>query len=163
MKLNGHSLIKAINTWAVGVIPYLAPFLEWNKDELEALDRRTRKLMTMQKALHPKSNVDRLYLPKKEGGRGHSSIEDATRTAMLELQKCIQESEEKLISAARKLEQVSESAKELKSRRAKKCRRNWIDKVMHGQFLRQTEAVAAKDTWAWLNRGGSRGKQKHSS
>ena len=26
--------------------------------------------------LHPKSNVDRLYIPRKEGGRGLISIED---------------------------------------------------------------------------------------
>ena len=153
-KLNGHNLIKAINTWAVAVIRYSAPFLDWNKDELQALDRRTRKLMTMHKALHPKSNVDRLYVPRKEGGRGLISVADVTKTAILGLQKYIQESEEKLISAARKLEQVSESAKEFKSRRAKECRQNWIDKAMHGQFIRQTEAVAAKETWAWLSRGG---------
>ena len=153
-KLNGHNLIKAINTWAVAVVRYSAPFLGWNKDELQALDRRTRKLMTMHKALHPKSNVERLYLPRKEGGRGLISIEDATRTAILGLQKYIQESEEKLISAARKPEHVLESAKEFKSRRAKECRQNWTDKALHGQFLRQTEAVAGKETWAWLSRGG---------
>ena len=42
-KLNGHKLIKAINTWAVAVIRYSAPFLDWNKDELQALDRRTKE------------------------------------------------------------------------------------------------------------------------
>ena len=153
-KLNGHNLIKAINTWAIAVIRYSAPFLDWNKDELQALDRRTRKLMTTHKALHPKSNVDRLYIPMKEGGRGLISVADVTQTTILGLQKYIQESEEKLISAARKLDQVSESAKEFKSRRAKKRKQNWIHKAMHGRFLRQTEAVAAKETWAWLSRGG---------
>ena len=92
-KLNGHNLIKAINTWAVAVIRYSAPFLDWNKDELLALDRRTGKLMTMHKALHPKSNVDRLYISRKESGRGLISIEDTTRTAILGLQKYSQESE----------------------------------------------------------------------
>ena len=162
-KLNRHNLIKAINTWAVAVIRYPSPFLDWNKYELQALDRRTRKLTTMHKALHPNSNVDRLYVPRKEGRRGLISVADVTKTAILGLQTYIQESEEKLISATRKLEQVSESAKEFKSRRAKECRLNWIDKAMHGQFLRQTEAVAAKETWAWRSREGSRRKQKHSS
>ena len=40
------------------------------------MDQRTRKLMTMYKALHPKDDVDRLYVPRKEGGRGITSIED---------------------------------------------------------------------------------------
>ena len=56
-KLNGNNLIKAINTWAVAVIRYSAPFLDWNKDELLALDRRTRKLMTMHKAFDDKYRV----------------------------------------------------------------------------------------------------------
>ena len=87
----------------------------------------------------------------------------ATRTEILGLQKYIQESEEKLISAARKPDYVLESAKEFKSRRSKECRQNWTDKALLGQFLRQTEAVDGKETWACLSRGGSREKQKHSS
>ena len=153
-KLNGHNLIKAINTWAVAVVRYSAPFLDWNKDELLALDRRTRKLMTMHKALHPKSNVDRLYLSRKEGGRGLISIEDTTRTAILGLQKHIQKSEEKLITAARKPEDISETPKRFKSRRAKERKQNWTDKALHGQYLRRTEAVPSKERWAWLSKGG---------
>ena len=34
-----------------------------------------RKLMTMHKALHPRD--DRLYVSRKEGGRGLASIEDS--------------------------------------------------------------------------------------
>ena len=41
-KLNGHNLLKAINTWAVAVVRYSAPFLDWSKGELLALDRITR-------------------------------------------------------------------------------------------------------------------------
>ena len=41
------------------------------------MDQRTRKLMTMHKALHPRDNVDRLYVSRKEGGRGLASIEDS--------------------------------------------------------------------------------------
>ena len=124
-----------------------------------------RKPMTLHKTLYPKSMADRLYLRRKEGGRGLISVEDVTKTAILGLEKYIQESEENLISASRKLDHVSGSAKEFRSRRAKECMQNWIDKAMHGQLLRQTEGVAAKETWAWLSRwgGGSRGKQKHSS
>ena len=41
------------------------------------MDQRTRKLMTMHKALHPRDDVDRLYVSRKEGGRGLASIEDS--------------------------------------------------------------------------------------
>ena len=41
------------------------------------IDERTRKLMTMHEALHPRDDVDRLYVSRKEGGRGLASIEDS--------------------------------------------------------------------------------------
>ena len=33
--------------------------------------------MTMHEALHPRDDVDRLYVPRKEGGRGLGSIKDS--------------------------------------------------------------------------------------
>ena len=33
--------------------------------------------MTMHKGLHPRDNIDRLYVSRKEGGRGHARIEDS--------------------------------------------------------------------------------------
>ena len=68
-KLSGENVIKAINTWAI-VFLKSAAFLDWTKEEKQQLDRRTRKLLTIHKGLHPKSNVGRLYIPRKEGGRG---------------------------------------------------------------------------------------------
>ena len=38
------------------------------------MDQRTRKLMTMHKALHPRDDVDRLYMSRKEGGRGLAAM-----------------------------------------------------------------------------------------
>ena len=67
--LNGGNIIKEINIWAVSLLRYSAAFIDWNCTELTQLDQRARKLMTMHNALHPKSNVDCLYIPRKEGGR----------------------------------------------------------------------------------------------
>ncbi|KXJ19733.1 hypothetical protein AC249_AIPGENE21502 [Exaiptasia diaphana] len=60
-----------------------------------------RKLMTMHKALHPKSDVDRLYLKRKDGGRGLLSIEDTVSLASVGLIKYIEKSEERIITAVR--------------------------------------------------------------
>ena len=49
-------------------------FLDWNKAELQTLDRTTRKLLTSHNALHPRSNVDRIYLPRDKGGKGLKQI-----------------------------------------------------------------------------------------
>ena len=75
-KLNAGNMIKAINTWAVPVIRYSAGIVEWTKAELRSIDQKTRKQMTIHKALHPRANTDRLYITRKEGGRGLLSIED---------------------------------------------------------------------------------------
>ena len=47
------------------------------------VDQRTRKLMTMHKALHPRDDVDRLYVSRKEGRRGLASIEDSIDASIL--------------------------------------------------------------------------------
>ena len=46
-KLNGQNVINAINTWAITLLRYSAVFLCWKKEEIQKLDRRTRKLLTM--------------------------------------------------------------------------------------------------------------------
>ena len=100
-KLNSRNLIKRINTWAVHLVRYSGPFLKWTKDELRQMDQRTRKLMTMHKALHPKDDVDRLYVSRKEGGRGHASIEDSVDASIQRLEDNTEKHEGGLITAIR--------------------------------------------------------------
>ena len=80
--LFSRNLIKGINTLAVLLVRYSGPFLKWTRDELRQMDQRTRKLMTMHKALHPRDDVDRLYVPRKEWGRGLGCIEDSVDTSI---------------------------------------------------------------------------------
>ena len=46
-KLNGRNKIMALNTWAVSILRYGAGILKWNKNELQKMDRKTRKFMTI--------------------------------------------------------------------------------------------------------------------
>ena len=80
-KLNSRNLIKGINNWAVPVIRYSGPFLKWTK-ELRRINQRTRKLMMMHKALHPRDDKDRLYVSRKEGGRDLANIEDCVEATI---------------------------------------------------------------------------------
>ena len=100
-KLNGENLVCGVNTWAVSLIRYSAAFVSWRKSEQQAIDRKTRKLFTMYGALHPKSDVDRLYIPKKERGRGLISTEDCVEFAIRGLEVYVHGSKERLIQAAR--------------------------------------------------------------
>ena len=56
-KLNGGNIILAFNSRAVSIVRYGAGITSWTKMELEELDRRTRKLMTVYGAHHPKAGV----------------------------------------------------------------------------------------------------------
>ena len=64
-KLNSGNLVKSINTWAVLLLRYSAAFVNWKRSELQEIDRKTRKYLTMYGGLHPKADIDRLYLPRK--------------------------------------------------------------------------------------------------
>ena len=100
-------------------------------------------------ALHPKSDVDRLHIPRKEGGRSLISIEDCVELVIRGLEVYVHGSEERLIQAGRgdKID-GSEAASVLK--RSKKERRleDWEEKVLHGQYLRQTKEVRCDQCWA---------------
>ena len=58
-------------------------------------------MFTIYGALHPKSDIDRLYIPRKEGGRGLISTEDCAELAIRGLEVHVHGSEERLIQAAR--------------------------------------------------------------
>ena len=58
--------------------------------------------MTMHKALHPRDDVDRLYVSRKEGGRGVASNEDTVEASIQRLEDYIEKHERRLITAIRK-------------------------------------------------------------
>ena len=74
--LNAGNTIQAINARAISVIRYGARIVEWRKNELEPIDKKTRKLLTMCRSLHPTADVDRLYWKRKNGGKGLISLEE---------------------------------------------------------------------------------------
>ena len=74
--------------------------------------------------MNPKSDIARMYLSRKEGGRRLISVEDTVKLAILELERYILKSEEGLLIAARRVDGDYEqhlgmikSVKEFKERR----------------------------------------------
>ena len=131
-KLNAGNLVRGVNTSAVSLVRYSAALVSWRKSELQGIDRKTRKLFTIYGALHPKSDVDRLYIPWKEGGRGLIRV----------LEVYVHGSKERLIQAARgdKIDGL-EAASVLKRSKKEKRLEDWEEKALHGQYLRQTKEV----------------------
>ena len=102
-KLNSGNLFQAINTWAVSLYRYGAGIVEWTQEELRQIDRRTRKLITMYQGMHPRSDVDRMYVEREKGGRGLMSIEETVRYESHSLKKYTEDSDILAIRTAGKI------------------------------------------------------------
>ena len=106
-KLSWKNKITAINAWTVAVFRYGAGILQWKESELKDVDRKSRKIMTRYGVLHPKSDVDRLYIKRKDGGRGLISVERCVREQENSLGFYVANSEENLIRGVAAAETIN--------------------------------------------------------
>ena len=86
-ELNSRNKIAAINTLAVPVIVYSYGIINWKLDEIQDLDRMTRKQLCMNRMLAKKADIDRIYLPCPEGGRSLMNLEIEYKATMVGLHK----------------------------------------------------------------------------
>ena len=140
--LNDENLVSGVNTWAVSLLRYSVAVVSWRKSKMQPIDRGTRKLFTIHGALDPKSDVDRLYIPRKKGGRGLISIEDIIELAVRGLEVYVHGSKDGLIHAGRgdKIDGL-EAASVLKISKKEKRLDDWEENVLHGQCLWHTKEV----------------------
>ena len=87
--------IKAANT--VSLTRYGAGIIKWNMEELQEIDRKSRKIMKMNKELHPRNDVARIYVPRKKIGRGLISCEGSVRREEKNLSWYVRNSKEALL------------------------------------------------------------------
>ena len=99
-KQHCKNLIKGINTLAISFVRYSGPFLKSTREERHQIDRRTIKLMTILKALHPRDDIDWLCVRRKVG-RGHASVEESVDNLIRHLEDYIKEGKEILITTTR--------------------------------------------------------------
>jgi len=50
--------------------------MNWRQEEMQKQNRKTN-LLTIHGQHHPKADVDHLYVPRKQGGRGQMRLEEA--------------------------------------------------------------------------------------
>ena len=67
---------------------------------MQAIDRKTRKLFTICGGLHPKSDFNRLYIPRKDGGRDLIANQDSVELAVRGSDVYVHGSEERLLQVA---------------------------------------------------------------
>ncbi|XP_053698682.1 uncharacterized protein LOC128745633 [Sabethes cyaneus] len=73
--LSAGNKVKAINTFAVPLLTYSFGVVKWTKTDLEAIERTLRVSLTKHRSHHPRSAVERITLPRMEGGRGVTDIQ----------------------------------------------------------------------------------------
>jgi len=69
-ELSAKYKIQAIGSLVVPVLRYNFGIINWHQEELQKLDSKTRKLLTIHGQHHAKADVDSLYVPRKQGERG---------------------------------------------------------------------------------------------
>ena len=70
IQLNAKNNITAIGALAVPVLRCSFLIFNWRLEDTRKSDRRTRAILKLFTLHHPEADVDRLYVKRKEGGRG---------------------------------------------------------------------------------------------
>ena len=108
----------------------------------------------MHRGLHLRSFVDKLYIPRVQGGREMLSVKDCTELEKSNLFHYAANSNERLLMAATEELQLRTKIYG-KNKEDKKNERQvaWKEKAWHGQFLRETERMQDQRRWQWLKTG----------
>ena len=153
--LNDKNKCLAANMWAVSLLRYSGGILRWTKEELKRMDTKTRKIMTIHGALHPKSDVDRIYVPRGKGGRGLISCEGCIRGEENSLGWYIRNSSEYILQVLSESNiidtETSTEPEEFKKVAIDELKNKWREKRMYGQFVREIkEDINESKSWNWV-------------
>lgn len=140
--LNGKNTIIALNTYALPCITYGSAAIKWTDTELNEIDTKTRKLLNEKRAFHKNSCVHRLYMHRKDGGRGLKSVTDQVNKTRYATLKNIKERAETNLFL--KIINVDDEIFERKINHSELVYR----KPLHGQFLNDNKSNHL--TFAWL-------------
>ena len=98
--------------------------------------------MTMHKALHPIHDVDRLYVSRREEGRGLANIEESVDTSIQRLENFIEKLGARLIIDTRNNANDTRISGPIITRKQK-----WEEKQLYGRLQRLTSKISHKKTW----------------
>ena len=132
-----------------------------NNNNKKEIDRKSRKIMTMNKEIHPRSDVARIYEPRKKGGRGLIRCESCVRREENSLSWYVRNNEEALLRKVgdSNVVDISEAVdpKEYKVNEVKEMGNKWKQKRMHEQYVREKEGIGWDTTWQWIAKGDLKG------
>jgi hypothetical protein len=133
-------------------------------------------MLTIHGQHHPKADTDRLYVPRKEGGRGLMQVEGAYVAETVNLVENVENKEDPLIQIIRTRQHNTNSAllqtankfkkffqsktKRIKNIITQNLKEKWEEKRMHGQFPRSLDEklVDKEQSYRWLKFGDIKGE-----
>ena len=125
---------------------------------------------------HPKADVDRLHVPRKQGGRGLMQLEAAHAVEITKVVEFVDRKEDPLIQVVKTHQHNTDSAiletarclktevqrekRKLKDSIAEKTKEKWHGKRMHGQLSRNLDEklVDIEQSYRWLKSGDIKGE-----
>ena len=93
-------------------------------------------------------NVDRLYVSRKEGGRGLAIIENSVEASIQRLEDYIKKHGGRLITATRNNTENTKTNRTTLTRKQK-----WEEKQVYGLFKWLINNISYEKTWTWLTKG----------
>ena len=109
--------------------------------------------MTMHKTLHPWDDVERLYVSRKDGGRGLASIEDSVDASLQRLEDYIGKHEGGLFTATR-----NDTDNTMNNRMTITRKQKWEGKQFYGHFKWLIYNISHQKTWTWLRKRNFKGE-----
>ena len=147
-QLNSKNKFEAINTLAIPILMYSYSIINWTKSELKRLDTKTRKLLTCNRAHHPKADVDRLYIKRSEGGRGLLQVELTNKIATVGLSEYLETTTDWMMSCVKTHETNKKLYSIVKKSQEYKKDLNYNDPLKHSTgtttAAKQVKNVARK-------------------
>jgi len=116
--LHGRSKVQVYNGYCVPLLSYGFGIVEWTTAELAHFDVLTCKTMTSSNSHHPRSAVERLYLPCYMGGRGLFNIENMYQRRLVMFSRHLETSSDFLVKECFNLISQMSSSKSLLSKAA---------------------------------------------
>ena len=98
--------------------------------------------------MHNRDDVDRLYVPRKEGGSGLASIENSVDTSIQRLELYIEKHKRGLITAIR-----NNTDNTIDKRMTINRKQKWEGKQLYERFKRLIHNISHNKTWIWLRKG----------
>ena len=82
-QLTNKNKITAINQLAMPALTYGFGIIDWPQKNINYLDVKTRKMLTLHRVIYRNQCIPRLYLPRREGGLGLLEVNNQHRATLI--------------------------------------------------------------------------------